>query len=365
MTYLEEALMSDIVVDQIYNEEILEQLDVEQDFMISCLENNIILEAENPSNTNNKGGWLTSIKTTIKNIFNKFLEVVTELFRNDEKWIKENLAKIPSINFKGLKVTTLAYNEVNIESIKRDLQNMQNGITKYKPSDTNKLNNLQSREQVEKADPFRNYNMVKDLTFADRIKIYFKTGEGYEPKQITLEDDALKNMCVGEMSKYVSTYNSAIAPALKQSYSNFDRLLAQVEKDIANSKSANVKESFCLIENAYYSDTELKLCSNYNAIFEAEAPVQNNTNNTNTNNNDNKPALHKVEDTIKDDKEKPVNSPNGVEVAKDASTEYYNYVKIAIQLNQTALTAAMTACEEKYRAYMSILRSVISERGKK
>lgn len=362
MNYIEEALIADLLSDQLYNEELLEQLDVEQDFMLSCLENNIILEAETPDNSNSKkGGWLSTIKETIKRVFNKFLEALAELVRNDEKWIKDNLPKIPNINFDGLSVTTLAYNTIDINKIRADLNTLQDAITQYKSS-RRALNNLQTREQIENSRPFNSFNRNKNMAFADRIKIYFKTGDGTESKKITLSGNELKNMCVGEMSKYVAAYNTTISPAFKASYNNFTKLLDQVEKELQT--VSNVKESFCVIENAYYADTELRLCSNYEAIFEAE-----NDQSAQQQNNDaqkKEEPLNKIQNANKNDENQPKNAnPVGDKIEKDANSQYYNYVKIAIQLNMVALTAAMTACEEKYRAYMSILRGVVAERGKK
>lgn len=356
MNYVEEAINCSIYTDQLFYEEILEQLDVERDFMVSCLENNIILEAEAPTGEK-KGGWLHTIKETIKKIFEAFINKVKELFNNDQKWLKDNLPKLQGINFDGLNVTTLPYWKMDVSNITGILNSLQKEITNIKMNDP-KLKSLQSREEVEKYGEFKKYVKRKG-TFADGIKQVFKVADIEETKPVELGGNALKKQCLGDMSKYVVAYNTTVLPSLKSSYNNFNNMLNNVERELNKRKS--VGESFCVLENASYCDTDLSLCLNSDILFEADGPA------TKPEEKKEAQSLNKVEDTSK---EQPTgqNTPDGGKdkpVAKDASTEYYNYLKHAIQLNQIAIAAAMTACEEKYKAYMSILKGVISARGSK
>lgn len=352
MNYFEEALESTLYVDRLFHEELLEQMYVEQDFMLSCLENNIILEAEAPA-ADNKGSWLTKIKEFLKNLFDKFVKMVQELFNNDEKWIKENLPKLGSLNFDGLTVTTYQYWNMEPNTITGTLDKLQGEISKYKPNDR-RLSSLQERDAVENNGEFKRVKGRKN-TFADGVKIYFKTGDGNEPQKITLTGNNLKTICQNEMSKYVVAYNNTILPSFKRSYNNFNKELNNVEKLLKT--ATNVNESFCLLENEFYSDTDLRFCMNYSAIFEAEGD----------NNTDKKEPVNKVQDTTKDNPQTNTDTSTG-QNAKVSNSEpnklYYTYAKHAIQLNQLALAAAMTACEERYRAYMSILRGVIGARAK-
>jgi len=376
MTYILEAMSGILLSDELFYEEILEQVNVERDFMLSCFENNIILEAEAPS-SENKGNWIRKIIDTIKSIFNKFLENVTNLFRNDEKWISQNIPKLKDLNFNDLKVTVLPYWNLDTKDITGALSELQREINNMKYGDA-RLKNLQDRADVEQFGAFKKYT-PKNGSFTDGIKAFFKTGEKNEPKPVTLVGDQLKIVCVNQMSRYVNEFNSTLLPSLKSSYNNYTRLLSNVEKEL--SRSNNLKESFCIIENSFYVDTELSLCSNFNKVFEATVSNEKNRNgkaiidldnnehenvtNKNTNQNQNNQKddtpLNKVEDTSKDnnsnqnDNTKPTNNNGNI--------QYYTYLKHVIQLNQIAIAAAITACEERYRSYMSILRGVVSARG--
>ena len=356
MDYLAEAMDNVLLSDQLFYDEILEQMDVERDFMMACIENNIILEAESPS-SENKGGWLKAIIENIKRIFNKFLENIKALFDNDEKWIAENLPKLKNLNFEGLKVNVLPYWQLDTKAITNTLSDLQREINNIKHGDA-RLKNLQDREDVEQSGNFKKY-VPKHGTFADGIKVYFKIGETNEPKPVTLEGDGLKIVCVNQMTRFVNEFNSTLLPSLKTSHNNLTNLLNNAEREL--SRSTNVSEAFCIIENAYYSDTDLSLCSNFELLFEAdnpnkkddgEKPVLNKVENTSTNNNDNN-AVNKSDNN---DSNKPV---------KNVNVLYYTYLKHVIQLNQLAVAAAITACEERYRAYMSILKGVVNANSSK
>lgn len=363
MNYLEEAISSSLISDQLFYEEILEQSNIERDFMLACFENNIILEADAPE-SEKKGNWLQQIIGAIKNIFNKFIENTQNLFKNDEKWIKDNIPKLKSINYDGLNVNVLPYWKLKTSDITNTLNNLQKEINAFKIGDR-KLANLGSREQVEQYGEFKKY-VKRNGTFADGIKAYFKVGETNTPNPVSLSGNALKMQCVNEMGKYVAEYNSTLLPTLKSNYNNFTQMLNNVDRQLKQSKP--VGESFCVIENAYYGDTELAFCSNYNMLFEADAnKIPANNNNNNQTNNDNKPVLNKVEDTSSDNNDTNTDTSTGQNaknVTSKGNTEYYNYLKNAIQLNQIAVAAALTACEERYRAYMSILRGVVGARSK-
>jgi len=365
MNYIEEALHSNLFSDQLFYEEVLEQLEVEREFMISCLENNIILEAEAPA-SEKKGSWIQTIRDAIKKIFDKFVSVLEDLVKTDDAWIKSNIPKLQGLNYDGLSVNTLEYWKVQPGDINNILSELQKEINNVGPKDS-RLKNLQTREQVEDFGAFKKYKK-RNKNFTESIKIRFKVGDDNEPNPVPLSGDALKKQCIGEMSKYVVAYKATILPTLKTSYNNFNNMLNNVERKMNVTKS--VKEAYCLIENAYYSDTELSLCSNYDKVFEADEQT-NTTNKTTVTTTksieDNKPVMNKVQDTSKGNENKTDTSTgqNAKANTQDETTEYYTYLRNAIQLNQIALAAAMTACEEKYRAYMSILKGVVAARAKK
>lgn len=369
MNYIEEAINSELLSDQLFNDSILEQMDVERDFMLACLENNIILEAEAPE-SDKKSNWLKTIIENIKNIFNKFIQNVQDLFKNDEKWIADNIPKLKDLDFNGLKVDIIPYWKLDEKKITATLNSLQKEVNNMKYGDA-RLRNLQDREDVENSGEFKKY-IRKNGNFADGIKSYFKTGENNEPKPVKLEGDSLKIICVNQMSRYVNEYNSTLLPSLKSSYNNFNNMLSRIEKEISRNKP--VGESFCVIENAYYTDTELTLCMNYNTLFEADGdnntqPKSNEQNKTENKNTTDKSTLNKVEDTSDKNDNNNSNQSNTNDTNnntnKDGNTQYYTYLKHVVQLNQLAIAAALTACEERYRAYMSVLRGVVAARGSK
>ena len=366
MNYIEEAINSELLSDQLFNDSILEQMDIERDFMLACLENNIILEAETPE-SDKKGNWLKIIIENIKRIFTKFIEKAKDLFKNDEKWISDNIPKLKDLDFNGLKVDIIPYWKIDSREITSVLSSLQKEVNNIKYGDA-RLKDLQDREKVENSGQFKKY-VRKNGNFADGIKSYFKTGENNEPKPVKLENDQLKIICVNQMSRYVNEYNSTLLPSLKSSYDNFNNMLNKIEKEISRNKP--VGESFCVIENAYYTDTELTLCMNYNTLFEADGanttqPKSNEQKKPENKDTVDKSSLNKVEDTSKNSNNNSNNNDNtNNNTNKDGNTQYYTYLKHVVQLNQLAIAAALTACEERYRAYMSVLRGVVAARGSK
>ena len=361
MTYLEEAMSNNLLIDQLYYEEILEQVYVERDFMLSCFRNNIIMEAgENTANNANessgkKKGLIKRIIEFIQNLFNKFFNRAKYLVEQDKKWLDDNLSKLKSINYDGLEVRT--YKFVNTDRIMQDLVELQATITKYDYNDIELLKKRQTKEDILKTEPYNRFTKLdNDGSFENGIKNSFRVGEG-KLTEITLTGKELKIHCPGTFTKYVTEYLNTTLPTLQNSKNNLERILKNVEKRVDY-----VKESFCCIENAMYEDTELKYLSNADIIFEAKDEPQSSGDQNNeqqkttqSNNSTEERKIHTVVDN-KPDIEK-VSGDN-----KKSNSEYYNYIKITTQLNQFALGAAMTACEERYHAYMNILKGVVNAR---
>lgn len=356
MVYIEEALNNNILVDQLFYEGFLEQVYIERDFMLSCLENNIILEAE-VSKAKDGESWIKKIINSIKAIFNKFIENITNLFNSDKDWIAKNLPNLKNLNFDGLKVNVLPYWNLDTKEITNTLSTLQKEINNMKYGDA-RLKELQDREAVEQSGAFKKFK-PKEGTFTDGIKAYFKVGENNEPKPVTLEGDGLKIVCVNQMTRFVNEFNSTLLPSLKSSQNNLNNILTNIEKEL--NRKTNVKESFCIIENALYSDTELAFCNNFSLLFEAE---NNTITNTNEEKKEDKPVLNKVENTSNNNTTNNNDNTDNKSVPNN-NVQYYNYLKHVVQLNQIAIAAAITACEERYRAYMSILKGVVAEKGKK
>lgn len=384
MTYLAEATNGNLYSDRLFYEGILEQLDIERDFMISCFENNIILEADAPE-SEKKTNWLQVILETLKRIFEKFIENTKALFKVDEKWITNNIPKLKEINFEGLNVEkVIPYWELDVNTITNTLSELQKEITNIRPQDP-KLKDLQSREQVENYGKFKAFTKANS-SFNEEIKKFFMIDENSESRIVSLKDNELKIKCVNEMADYVAKYNSTIVPSLQNSRRNFERTLNSINRYLNQNKP--VGEAFCIIENAFYSDTELAYCINSNILTEATVSNEKNangkaiidldsseyknvTNKNNTKNNnqrqiadpnqDNKePKMGQVEDNSKD-----TNNNQNNTISKHGDTEYYNYVKNAIQLNQIAIAAAITSCERRYKLYMTILKGVVAAREPK
>ena len=348
--YIEEALKQHHDLDRAFYESILEDMEIESDFLLTALENNIILEAEDPSSDT---FWDKFVKA-INALFDKFRLALLDLVNGNEKFVTEELPKITGFDFNGLSVSVIPYWEkTNISEVNQKIRNDLVPLLDTKKPSSDKISEFSSRDAIEKYDKFGEL-LIDGKTFAESVKIKFLYGfnetEPIKAKKFgsAEKDEAksneFKKVCVTNMLPYVTDYRKTI----KDVQESNNALKREIVKYRQKLKSQSVGESFSILENTLMKNTELFYCLNHEVLFEAEG--ENQTEQTKTNE---EPKLNKVEDATKG---------NG---SKSGGNPYKNYAKIAAQLINIAIAAEMTSKEQIYKSYMAVLRGVYNVRNPK
>ena len=164
--------------------------------------------------------------------------------------------------------------------------------------------------------------------------------------------EAVKKQCVGVLLPYVHDYRTKTTSDLKTLKGSVDNAIKNIERMIKNSQTKeSVGESFCLIENALYKDTDLRYCMNSHILFE------------DTNNTDDK--KENLNGSVSDSKNDKYDGNDMVKRFENKSSKELEYAKNIMKIFQVAIASAFTAVEEKYRQSMKVLRGVMKARGPK
>lgn len=331
------------------------QMERESDFILSCLESmSIVMEAET-TNDNDKRNFFEKIIDFIKKIFGVFTEKTKTLFKNNKEWLDDNIPKLDHMDYSGLEIELLPYwvmNTSKMESAaKQILDKMNKEMRNVNPERHKDMENV-------KNDIFAQYLDEED-SLAGGFKNFFRVGKAKGPiKPVTIKDNELKSKAKSEFANYCRKYDTAISPTvqrlLNQAQTNF-----KMASDMLNKKEA-MKENFCLIEGAFYSETDLAYCENF-VVLEADQ---------------NEKKEEKKPEKPVDDKDR---SPTKVNVTDHGSkqnaqthdklnalsTEQLSVAKNIAQVAQMAIAAYMTVAEERFHVYLSALKQIISARGPK
>ena len=344
--YIKESLKHQYEIDRAYYESILEDMEIESDFLLTALENNIILEAEDPS----KDSFWDKFITNVNKLFEKFRISLTNLVDDNEKFVTEELPKIANFDFTGLSTSVIPYwNNTDVPRINQKIRNDLVPLLDSKKPTPDKISDLSSRESIEKYNKFGEL-LIDGKTFAESVKIRFLYGfKQNEPFQAIVlgssdKDNAksneFKSICVNNMLPYVTDYKRTIRE-VQESNNSLKREIAEYRQKL---KSQSIGESFSILENTLFKNTELFYCLNHDVLFEAEGEQTT---------SDSTPKLNKVQDSTKGEGNKSGGNP------------YKNYAKITAQLINIAIAAEMTSKEQIYKSYMAVLKGVYNARNPK
>lgn len=351
MDYTSITLEEQLINDKLLYTNLLEQMVLESDLIISCLESYQVLleEAEKIEKTQTKTvSILTKLKEFFKRLLGLFTKKTMELFNNDNEWMNKNLGKLDSIDFSNIKIEMIPFWNMDVNKMKTAVTKINDKIN----SVINDKNNLPKYNDIEafKSDILKEYlddsgDLVKGL------KNYFSVGNAKGPlKYVSLEGDQLKKTS-NLFKEYCQSYKSVVIPFINSLMNSIETNISSIEKTI---KSRSVKESYCLVENSFFIDNDLQQFPSF-IILEAEQPAENNKPDNNQTEKQDEVKRTKVTVVNKESDDKK----DGEKTYKDYSSDQLMFVKNAMKVNQLILSSLMTILEEKYRAYLTALKGII------
>jgi len=351
MDYCLETSIFHLETDKQFFSTLLERMEQESQSINKSIDDNfIVLEAD--TTNNNQGIW-EKIKAFFKRIFGVFSTKTKTLFDSNKKWMDENFNKLDKINYDKLKIVMLPFWSMTINDIKGVLNTIQ-GIA------DNELNNPKRLEKYKDVDEMKNtlfkeyFNEDNDLTLG--LKNKFRSNNPKGPiKTQELSGGELKNK-VAEFKDYCYNYGKDITPMIQALINKAEQSLNRIERVLKESIN------FCLVESAFYSQTELFYCSNFEAVFEADE-----TNKDDKKKDEKKPGDASTKPTEvsvvnTDDKSKVDEHEENKKYSNVSNSQLTMYKNIA-QIIQLAITSAMTVLEERFSAYLNALKKIVAEAG--
>lgn len=328
---------------------------------IQSLVDNIVLEADNENRIKKTGvvkgaakagasvvKGATKMWETLLNFLRKikemFLSKHKKITERDATWLKDNRDKLLNTDTNGV--------EINIHSdYARSYEQSKTHFINFKTEINNKYNNFKDYDSFKKSiSKFcdQNGDLKQGLmnlyrTGKTNSEYTIQTITGSNVKKVILP---LMNFC----ESFINAYND-INKELKESEDFIKRL-----KRESDARNVTVKEGYCHIEESYYSDMDLALFYDFDAILEADENNTDNKTETSVNqktddqksNQENKKVEVKQRDDIKDTTDK----------MSDNQLSVYN--KICRDKN-TGITTFMSAMEKKYFESIKILRGLLHE----
>lgn len=328
----------------LYTNETLIHMCEESLFILSSLESmHIVTEADNTEednkpgvkstgeNNNNvkskesisaKGKRIASniwqkLKDFFKRIRDMFINKINSLRKRDSGWLKDNKSKIANINTDGV-----------IIDVYSDIDKGFSGVGNQLSSITNKLNNLKLDENI-----YENSKKITDKyrdsngNLRQGTMNFMRSGNAKnEPKLISIKGSQISTT-LSKMHSYCEEY-LAKYKSLEKVIQDGEKRITKMEQGMKYSNVAT--ESYSLIEDDLYINTDLFLCENFNVLLEAgETGVR----------NDN------------------ISNENGSRAGGGSAT-ISNLTKV-VRDEQIIANAAITVLEQKYFEYIKILRTML------
>lgn len=313
-----------------FNKVLNEKMERENDIIMQCMETaEIIFEA-----VEEKKSFFKTVIDFLKRIRDAFLGKLSKLTDLSSRWLAKNEKMLQNINFDGLSVEVLPYWNINSGKLVTEAKKISNKV--FDSLDKPVVENVEQTY-------FRMYGGGNGDSMADNFKQYFRFGNiNKNIKPVTLSNNELKSKMMGEFIPYCKKYKTVFSPVIKQLVGDAERDLSRLEKEL-NKKSSNVTEStFITLGDVPLIDMGI--------VLEADTPeVKVNRSESSSNSNQNK-----------DDKKdtKPKVTVNRATSTQDKSVGDLKYMRKLVQINQIAMASLMTAAEERFNAYWSIIKQV-------
>lgn len=334
---LSEQYQSDVE----FYEYLQEKMEIEADFMMACMENNVLMEAENQ----NKESWLDKAKAVIDKVINMFLTKLNDIVKGDKiRWFNDNKDKFTNLDYSGLSTSLVPRWNFSTQDIIDTVNNvMKMGLDQYWPN-PNEYERLSSREEVEKYKEFGKIT-INGMTFAESIKIKFSGGTNKIPNPIVVDEKSnptLQSICINQAIPYISSYSTKWTRFARDVANEYGRIIRRMDSELKKRDKKNLKESYLYLEECMMDESSLAY------LCEAEGVV----NDTKTDKTSSEPP--KVGQVI--DK-KEVN-----EQIKNVSTAELRYRKNIMSLCQITITSALTEIETRFNVYMNLLENIYKAR---
>lgn len=344
---LNEQYQSDVE----FLEYLQERMEIESDMILSCMENNIILEAEGEQKTN-KTSWLDKAKELIHKVFGKFIEKFTD--NSTEKkleWFEKNKDKFANLDYSGLSTKLSPRWKYSTQTMTATTSKIIGMLETNNFPKPNELENLKSREEVEKYKEFGKIT-INGKTFGESVKIKFSGGTDGEPELITINENSspsFSDVCLKYAIPYITNYKKTIA-SFRQLLQSYDRVLDASKTEIERLEKSQLKESYVLIEDCPLSESSIfYLLEADNEETKTEGAR------INDNKNDEKPKEGKIVDNNKE------NANNKETTALSAQLQYSKH---CINLVQLTMATYLTETEKRFNIYMTLLQDTLKSRGK-
>lgn len=364
MDYTHILLEAQLESSRLFNEEIFNVMEQESDFMQASLESMIVVTEALDNAKAKVKDFFQAIIDFINKIVTTFIANVKKLFGNQKQWMADNFPKLQDLNYVGLEVSMVPLWLVDVNKMQSTARQILQKVSSVS-MDKNAADKNKTMDDVKK-NIFNDY-LDENGDLAGGLKNFYRVGKSQGPlKAVVLKDNDLGQKINSIFKTYCNNYQSQMVSFINQISTQTKNQLNMINNSL---KRAQLKESYSLLEETDFANTELAYCKDF-ALLEADT-TQNNTQNnnqqtqqgnTNTNNNANKSAsATKVETTDLGNKS---NSEQQTQYDSQSSAQLILAKNIA-SVAQLSVTALMTVSEEKFNAYLAAIRQVIAARGKK
>ena len=339
--YTDELLMKQIELDESFYDILREEAEHESEYLLECIRNNIILEADDSNTSENSGtkkvGWFKKLIEVVKSLYAKFVTKNTKLIEENVKWLKDNLSELQNADFSNLKVKVQPYN-ANIQNTIMNTLSALSGMLVALPD--NEAAKFSSKNDVEAYGEFGKVK-IKDKTFAESVKIRFYGGTTEMPNLELYENDNLKKYCLDVLVPFINQYPTLVKHG-KTDLNALENKIRLLENELK--KRGVSLESYSVLEGCAFKYTDLRYCYNFDIVSEAE--------------NENKPEnKNKTSDN-----DLKVNQVVNTEV-ENSSDDVVKYIRWATQLYQVAYTTSLTVLESFYINGITLLKNVIKAKN--
>lgn len=368
MDYCSEVTKSFIFTDALLHSAILEQMEAESDLIRACLEGlDILTEADenDTAQAKTRSVW-EKIKEFFKQLFSIFTDKTKQLFATNKKWMDANFNKLDKIDYSKVSIEMIPYWNVDLNKAKSEILSIsktfanlgktEENLKKY--SDFNTLKN----------EVLKNYlDENGDLT--NGLKNFYRVGNAKGPlKAETVSGRRLAEL-VKEMKAFCFTYDKNVLPMLNSCRASIEQEIQRIE-----AATKTVTEGFCLVENAYYRDTDLKYIPGYQVLFEAEQSANNqqqNQNNQQQTNQQQSTNPRQVSVKVSGNVNKGQQTTQNNQGQNQDDNKYKNYNALQLKflnniakVSETNISACMTAMEDRFAAYMVAMKQLVAQAGK-
>lgn len=343
MDYTTETLNFHLQINREFNRTIFDQMEMESNFILSCLESMSVVVLEETNDQDRKQGIFSRIISFIRTLLTRFTEKAKSLIKGSQSWMKENFPKLEKINYSSLEIQMVPFWNSSINEMESTAKRISTKITSIIRG-----NNAERYKDIEnvKNELFKEY-LDEEGNLAGGFKNFYRVGQARGPiKPVTLKGNDLKNKVLREFRSYCETYNSKIVPSIRKISEQTNRELEQIEATLSRRRATT--ENYCLIEDAPYNKTEIAYCENF-VLLEADQS---------SNNQNDKVSPTKVE--VKDYGSKE--SLKNQDTLNKMSSDELAFAKNVAQVSQISISAYMTVAEERFNAYINAIKQILKAR---